>query len=62
MSTPHRPLLTQCDLFEPPPTRPRWQSLPPEMRSRVMKLLIQLLREHQHARAAAPHGKEAGHE
>jgi hypothetical protein len=62
MNTPHRPLLTQCDLFQPPPTRPLWRNLPPEVRSRVMKLLIQLLREHQNAHAAVPHGKEADHE
>jgi hypothetical protein len=62
MNTPHRPLFTQRDLFQSRPTRPLWRSLPPEVRSRVMDLLIQLLREHQNARAAAPHGKEAGHE
>jgi hypothetical protein len=62
MNTPHRPLLTQCDLFQPRPTRTLWRSLPPEVRCRVMKLLIQVLRGHQNAPAAAPLGKEAGHE
>jgi hypothetical protein len=57
-----RPLLTQGDLFQPPPTRPLWRKLPPDVQSRVKELLIQLLRENRNARAVDPHGKGAGHE
>lgn len=62
MKTRPRPLLVQGDLFQPPPTRPLWRNLPPEMQSRIQELLIQLLRENRNARAVDPHGKEADHE
>jgi hypothetical protein len=62
MKTRPRPQQTQGDLFEPPPTRPVWRSLPPEMQGRIQELLIQLLRERQHAHAVALRGKEADHE
>jgi hypothetical protein len=35
----------QLDLFQSPPTRPRWRNLPPEVQSRVLELLTHLLRE-----------------
>ena len=62
MKTPIRILLTQSDLFQPRPTRPVWRRLPPETRSRVVELLVQLLREHRRAHVAAPRGREAGDE
>lgn len=62
MKTRPRPLLTQSDLFQPPPTRPVWRHLPPELQGRLKELLIQLLRERQNAHGAARPGKEAGHE
>lgn len=61
MTTTLRPLLTQLELFRPPPARPAWRSLPPEVRSRAQELLVQLLREH-HRIHAALRGKEAGDE
>jgi len=39
----HR-LSTQCNLFHPTPKRPIWQNLPPEVQTRVLELLSQLLR------------------
>lgn len=62
MKTRSRPSLMQADLFEPPPSRPLWRNLPPEMQVRLKELLIQLLREHPRDQAAARRGKEAGHE
>jgi len=37
----------QLDLFQSPPTRPRWRNLPPEVQSRVLELLTHLLRDRQ---------------
>ncbi len=62
MKTRFRPLLTQSDLFQPPPTRPLWRNLPPEMQGRLKELLIQLLQKRPNDQAAVRRGKEAGHE
>ena len=62
MKTRFRLPLLQANLFEPPPTRPLWRNLPPEMQGRIKELLIQLLRERRSDQAATRLGKEAGHE
>lgn len=36
---------TQFNLFHPTPKRPTWQNLPPEVQTRVLELLSQLLRD-----------------
>ena len=33
----------QLNLFHPAPMRPQWGKLPPEVRSRVVELLVQLM-------------------
>lgn len=62
MKTSVRVPLTQGNLFQPRPNRPAWRNLPPETRSRVMELLVQLLREHHPVHVVAPRGKEADDE
>ena len=34
----------QPDLFSPPPVRPTWQSLPPEIQQQIRQLLARMLR------------------
>ena len=36
----------QLDLLQPPRTLPRWAELPPQVKERVLPLLVQLLRDH----------------
>jgi hypothetical protein len=58
----------QLDLFHPIPTRPQWRNLPPEVRSRVSELLVQLMQApspltgQSHDGLAADPGKEVGDE
>lgn len=57
----------QLDLFQPAPTRPRWWNLPPDVQSRVLELLTQLMQSHpplpgRENVVAADRGQEAGHE
>lgn len=58
----------QLDLFHPTPTRPHWRSLPPDVRSRVLELLVQLIqepslrRDTSHDGSAADRGREVGDE
>jgi len=55
-------LLTQLDLFRPPPTTPDWERLPPEVRHKAVILLARLLRPRRPALVVADHGREAGDE
>ena len=36
----------QLMLFDPPPTRPRWQQFPLEVKEEAIRLLMQALRDH----------------
>ena len=36
----------QLDLLQPPRMIPEWAELPPQVRERVLPLLVQLLRDH----------------
>ena len=40
------PRLSQPTLFRPVPTRPSFQTLPPEIQAKTIRLLARLLREH----------------
>jgi len=58
MRTGQRPApLIQRDLFQMPPTRPRWKTLPPEIRQQVLPMLVRLLKEHRVAKPAFGSGK-----
>lgn len=60
----------QLDLFRPAPTRPHWRSLPADVRSRVLELLVQLIqvpslhRDRDRGRhgSVADRGREVGDE
>jgi hypothetical protein len=52
----------QLDLFQAPPTRPHWRTLPTEARQRVQQLLAQLLAEHHAERPQIQDGKGASDE
>lgn len=58
----------QLDLFHPPPIRPQWRNLPPDVRIRVSELLVQLMQalsppkgRSDHS-VAADRGREVGDE
>ena len=46
------PRLSQPTLFRPVPTRPSFQTLPPEIQAKTIRLLARLVREHIDHRAA----------
>ena len=62
MPPPHRPKPAQADLFTPPPQRPNWATLPPEVRTRALALLTRLLRAARDRRAVAAAAKGVGRE
>lgn len=62
MRPPRRPKHVQPDLFTPPPQRPNWATLPPEIRARALILLARLLRAARDRRAVAAADKEVGRE
>ena len=37
------PIKVQMELFQRPPSRPRWEQLPADLRGAVVKLLAQML-------------------
>ena len=51
---------SQLPLFHPPISRPRWESLPLEVRRQTVMLLVRLLRAH--ARSGVPTETEVGDE
>jgi hypothetical protein len=62
MRPPRRPNRAQADLFTPPPQRPHWATLPPEIRTRALALLTRLLRTAHDSRAVAAATKGVGRE
>jgi hypothetical protein len=57
----HRTRLSHPSLFHPPPLRPQFQTLPPDIQDKTIRLLARLLRlEVQKQRAGET--REAGHE
>ena len=46
------PRLSQPTLFRPVPSRPSFQTLPPEIQAKTIRLLARLVREHIEHRAA----------
>jgi hypothetical protein len=56
------PRLSQPTLFHPPPSRPSFQTLPPEIQEKTIRLLARLLRLHVDRGLASGQGQEAGHE
>jgi hypothetical protein len=42
----NQPQLSQPTLFHPPPSRPSFQTLPPEIQEKTIRLLARLLRLH----------------
>jgi hypothetical protein len=53
------PRLLQPTLFRPVPSRPSFQTLPPEIQAKTIRLLARLLREHIDHRVAAGSVREA---
>ena len=53
------PRLLQPTLFRPVPSRPSFQTLPPEIQAKTIRLLARLLREHIDQRVAAGLVREA---
>ena len=56
------PRLSQPALFRPVPTHPSFQTLPPEIQAKTIRLLARLLREHIDHLVAAGSVREARHE
>ena len=56
------PRLSQPTLFHPPPSRPSFQTLPPEIQVKTIRLLARLLRGHVERGAAVGRVREARHE
>jgi hypothetical protein len=54
------PQSSQLPLFRPLPNRPRWESLPAEVRQEALALLVQWLRAH--ARGAAQYANGEVHD
>ena len=52
----------QLNLFQPPPTLPRWSHIPMEIREAVCQLLAQMLSANLADRAQASQQKEPSHE
>lgn len=52
----------QLDLFLPPSPRPQWATLPPEVRQKVLPLLVRLIRDQSGLTFRSPAGKETNHE
>jgi len=58
MRTKHRHnRFAQLDLFQAQPARPRWRTLPPEVKQQVLPLLAQLLREYHFEHRTSESGK-----
>jgi len=59
-----RPRLSQPTLFHahPRPTHPPFQTLPPDIQHKTIRLLARLLRLHVDQRRVADARQEAGHE
>jgi hypothetical protein len=57
----HRTRLSQPSLFHPPPGRPQFPTLPPDIQERTIRLLARLLRL-QVEQARATEAPEANHE
>jgi hypothetical protein len=53
------PRLSQPTLFRPLPSRPLFQTLPPEIQAKTIRLLARLLRAHIDHRVAAGSEREA---
>jgi len=53
------PRLLQPTLFHPVPSRPSFQTLPPEIQANTIRLLARLLREHITQRVGAGSVREA---
>lgn len=51
----------QLPLFEPPRQRPSWETMPPEVRQEIERLLSRMLRDHA-ARSLGAARVEDGHE
>jgi hypothetical protein len=58
----NRPRLSQPTLFHPPQSRPSFQTLPPEVQEKTIRLLARLLRVHVDQGLASSQTPEAGHE
>jgi hypothetical protein len=58
----NRPRLSQPTLFHPPHSRPSFQTLPPEVQEKTIRLLARLLRVHVDQGLASSQTQEAGHE
>jgi hypothetical protein len=56
------PRLSQLTLFCPPASRPSFQTLPPEIQEKTIRLLARLLRGHVDGVVAAGPVREAHHE
>ncbi len=52
----------QPDLFHPPRQEPSWQTLSTPIRQQTVKLLAQLLRDHQRRCLSTDHDEERGDE
>lgn len=53
---------SQPTLFHPPHPRPSFQTLPPEIQAKTIRLLARLLRVHVDRGLASGQAQEAGHE
>ena len=51
--------VSQPTLFHPPPARPPFQTLPPEIQTRTIRLLARLLRRHADQPLVAGEAREA---
>jgi hypothetical protein len=58
----NRPRVSQLTLFHPPHLRPSFQTLPPEIQEKTIRLLARLLRMHVRRGLAAGQAQEAGDE
>jgi hypothetical protein len=58
----NQPRLSQPTLFHPSPSRPSFQTLPPDIQEKTIRLLARLLRLHVDRVLASGQGQEAGHE
>ena len=62
MRPPRRPKHNQPDLFTPPPERPTWATLSPEIRAKALALIARLLLAAHDRRLVAASDKEVGRE
>jgi hypothetical protein len=58
----NRPRLSQPTLFHPPPRRPSFQTLPPEIQEKTIRLLARLLGVHVDRGLTSGGAQEVGHE